>query len=231
MSISIPVPRKEFFIYGGDNSALQNAASNTVTTDDLVCSLSLQKGGSVKLIIDALSNTNNFSKIVCVDPYGDLELTLTQYGANINSQVFDFEWNPDWGNGTSMDEEIKVQFNFSDRLMENIVPLITNYATTKNMDLKFFHTSDTEFYETHENGVEYNGVMKNSYKLVYVDRDPTTNSALKAVNFFKDKVVAGGLIVFDDHTLFNFTSINDILLENNFSLVESGNWKVVYKKN
>lgn len=235
MSINVPISNEEFYVYGGDNAILQNAAANTILTDDLVCSLSLQKGGSVKIIIDELFSKNNFSKIVCVDPYGNVELTLTQYGANINSQIFGFEWDSAWGDGVSLDQEIKIQYNFSNELRDSVVPVIHNYAKTQGMDFKFLNIGDTEFYQTYQNGITYyldnTSVTKNTYKLVYVDRDPTTNNAIEATNFFKDKLVSGGLIIYDDYTLYNFTPVDELLMENDFTLVESGDWKVVYKKN
>jgi len=234
MSVNIPL-QNDFVIYGGDAEILYRSAGQySIKTDDLVCSLSLQTGGSIKLIIDGLASVNNFSKIVCIEPYGNTLTTMTKYGANVCLDSFNMSWDPAWGDSTSLTETIDVNFNLSNEVRDHIVPIIHHYSTGRGMDFTFLNIDDDTFYDMYANGITYfeNGVkeQKNTYKIVYVDRDATTECALKALNFFKDKIVAGGTIIFDDINLYDFSAVETELANNNFTLTALGMWKAAYTK-
>lgn len=243
MMFTVPLQNTTFAIYGSDIEILERAVANTIHTDDLVCSLSLEKGGTVKIIIDELAKQNNESKIISIDPYGNLPINITSFAAEMTRRIFlnyipfqlNIKWDPEWGDPTSKTNVIPSQWNFSDELRDQVVPIVHNYATSKGMNFKFFNMTTDEFYDKFNDGISYpidgNIVKKNTYKFILVDRDVTEEYAITATNFFKDKIVSGGIIVYDESTLYKFDNVHTLLVNNNFSLIESGDFKTVYKKN
>lgn len=234
MSINIPNSNDVFQTYGGgDIEILENAAANTKIGPELVCSIGVNKGGFVKTIVDALANTNNFSRIVCVDPYGSMEYTLTRDGANIAVTDAGLTWDESWGPNFGEDY-VQVQYNFSNEMRDSVIPVLHNYSASLGFDFKFFNMIEDQFYINYANGVSYfaNNVeeVHNSYKFVFVDGHPTSNSVLKTVEFFKNRIVSDGIIAFDDCAVYDFSVVENELLNSGFTVIEKGEWKAAYKK-
>lgn len=234
MTINIPNSNDVLYTYGGgDIDILERAAENTKLGDELVCSIGVNKGGFVKIIADSLVSTNNVGKIICIDPYGNLEYTLTRDGAKLAVAYAGLIWDPNWGPNYGEDT-VQVQYNFSNEMRDSVIPVLHNYCATSGFDFKFFNMTDDQFYQSYANGVPYfinnTEQLYSSYKFVFVDGHPNVSDVLQTVEFFKDRLVSDGIIVFDDCVAYNFAVVNDFLINNGFTLLEKGEWKASYKK-
>ena len=214
-------------VFGTDSQEyeiLWNAALELKNdTPGAVVEIGTRRGGSAKMIIDALHSKGNSNRpMFCIDPYGNIEIDCT----NLNMSIH----NPDRKiDGDPMSKELTSpqRFDYDNNMRNRIIPSLYYYAYQRGLNFTFFCLEDTEFFNRYADGVPvYNQFKKieDKYALVFFD-GPHTNEAIQnELNFFLERTVPGSVFVFDDLWMADHDSIVE---ERIFKL----GWKTLEKKN
>lgn len=190
-----------------DYDVLYRAAQKSRTVEGLVCEIGTRRGGSLKFIIDALTNTNKH--ILAVDPYGNIEYQAT--------------------------EDSFLRLDYTNDMKNETMPNLYNYVRGKGVNLVFFNLDDTEFMRRFSDGVpvynQYKAVI-NQYSFVFYDGPHDVCSIMDEVLFFLPRSVQGTVYVFDDILTYPHKEVDSYLLKNGFELLEQGanNRKASYIK-
>ena len=182
-----------------DYDLLYRAAEKAHNVEGLFCEIGTRRGGSLKHIIDAVTNTGTFRHIVAIDPYGNIDYTPGDHGV----QKFDYTnvmKNEAWSN-------------------------IYQYAQGKPVNIIFFNLEDTEFFNRFNTGVPVYQEVKqifSKYAFVFFDGPHDKESILSEVVWFLPRVDVGSVFVFDDVQAYDHDYIDEFLLKNNFERLETG---------
>lgn len=160
----------------GAYHVLVEAVMRAKSAPGLICEIGTRRGGSAKFIIDALvENQDTDRTLVCIDPYGNI---------------------------TYMDRDnMPVQFDYTNDMRRETIPLLTAYAYAKIKNFIFFNLEDTEFFERFADGVPTynNGKEKtNKYACVFFDGPHDYDSVCKEVQFFLPRTSVNSTFIFDD---------------------------------
>lgn len=208
---------------------LYNAAQQIKGVSGAVLEIGTRRGGSARLIIDALKENNDTQRAMfCIDPYGKINFPYT------NRHISKF--NPDIpleGDRDSADITVDVECDYSNNMRKRVIPPLHSYAYEAGLDFAFFKLEDTEFFKAFPEGVPvYDGykTIMNTYALVFFD-GPHSNKAVKEeVEFFVPRSTIGSVFVFDDIEVYDHDKFEKYIQENGFELLEKGNVKASYKR-
>lgn len=197
-----------------------------------VVEIGTRRGGSAKMIIDTLvQNNNNNRLMVCIDPYGNIDLDITNINASIHYPgKFEVEGDP-----MSKDVSFATKFDYTNDMRNRTIPSLYYYAYQNGLDFRFFQLEDTEFFNRYSDGVPvYDEVkrVENEYAFVFFD-GPHTNEAVDAeLQFFVSRTPIGGVMVFDDVWMMAHDEIVEQkwLFSNGFEILEKGEIKASYIK-
>lgn len=222
-------------VFGTDSQEYEilfNAAKAIKGTEGAVVEIGTRRGGSAKIIIDALSeNMDTQRSMFCIDPYGNIEIECTNLSTTMH--------NPDRSiEGDKMSKQItsKQRFDYHNSTMRNVViPSLYYYAYNAGLNFNFFCLEDTEFFARYGDGVPvYDQVktMENSYAFVFFDGPHDNESVDKEIEFFITRAPIGAVFVFDDIWMYDHDELveNKWLFPNGFEILEKQNIKASYKK-
>jgi hypothetical protein len=208
---------------------LYNAAKNIKGVEGAVVEIGTRRGGSAKLIIDALVEQNDTNRsMFCIDPYGNIDYPETNKAITTFSPQVPIE-------GDRMSTEVvnQIKHDYDNNMRNRIIPSLYFYAYQRGLNFTFFCLEDHEFFNRYADGVPvYNEVKKleNQYAFVFFD-GPHTNEAIQLeTDFFIPRANVGAVFVFDDIWMYDHDRFEKIMFENGFELLEKKNIKASYHK-
>lgn len=188
-------------VFGTDSQEyeiLQNAALNIKGTSGAVVEIGTRRGGSAKIIIDTLyANDDSRRSMFCIDPYGNIELDITNINASIHYPG-KYEVN---GDPMSKDTSFKTKFDYTNEMRNRTIPSLYYYAYQRGLNFTFFCLEDHEFFKRYADGVpvyEDFKRLENQYALVFFDGPHTNKAVEEELEFFESRSVKGSTFVFDD---------------------------------
>ena len=193
-----------------DYHVLANATRDIKDIPGLICEIGTRRGGSMKVIIDALLENRDFDRnVVGLDPYGNIDYNFTQ------------------------DETKKLDYT-NDMRNETFYSLY-GYVMNKPVNLVLHVLEDTEFFKRFSDGVPFYKESKtiiNDYALVFFDGPHHTDPILKEMEFFQPRTQKGGIWVFDD--VKDYYPHNEViepwLFANGWELIDKTVHKASYRK-
>jgi hypothetical protein len=116
---------------------LMDAVVITMGIDGLTCEIGVREGGSTKIILDLLKETNQKKVHIAIDPFGNI----------------DYEH---W-------ENIKEKLDYTNKMKNKMLKNLYTYCDENNMECIFFPLEDTEFFDKYADGIPiYNEKKKNN---------------------------------------------------------------------
>lgn len=203
----------------------------TTETPGAVVEIGTRRGGSAKMIIDALQENNNTDRsMFCIDPYGNIEIECTNLNMTIHNPDRKIE-----GDKQSKEITSPQRFDYDNSMRNRTIPSLYFCAYDAGLNFTFFCLEDTEFFKRYADGVpvydEYK-VLENEYAFVFFD-GPHDNGALeRELEFFTPRAVVGSVFVFDDIWMYDHDPIVEQkwLFANGFELLKRGQIKASYIK-
>lgn len=221
-------------VFGVDSQEyeiLVNAVAHVGHTPGAIVEIGTRRGGSAKLIIDTLVNTHNNNRAMfCIDPYGNIDLDITNINASIHYPgKYEVEGDP-----MSKDVKFPTKFDYTNDMRNRIIPSLYYYAYNAGLNFTFFCLEDTEFFDRYSTGVPvYDEEKKlvNEYAFVFYDGPHTNEAVITEISFFSLKSPIGAVWVFDDIWMYDHDMIEkDYLFANGFEVLEKKNIKASYVK-
>jgi hypothetical protein len=208
---------------------LVNAALVVNNTPGAIVEIGTRRGGSAKMIIDALASQNNTNRpMFCIDPYGNIEIECTNLNMAIHNPERKIEGDPQ-----SKDMTSPQRFDYDNSMRNRIIPSLYFYAYQRDMDFTFFCLEDTEFFNRYNDGVPvYNNVktLVNEYAFVFFDGPHDNKTLVLETNFFLKRAPVGAVYVYDDIWMYDHNAIEKMLFDAGFETLEKKNIKASYKK-
>jgi hypothetical protein len=219
-------------VFGTDSQEYEiliEAAAQAKNVPGAAMEIGTRRGGSAKMIMDALRDGIQNRPMFCIDPYGNIEIDCT----NLNMTMH----NPDRAiEGDKMSKELTSpqRFDYDNNMRNRIIPSLYYYGYANGFDFSFFCLEDTEFFNRFGDGVPtYNNQKKivNEYAFVFFD-GPHDNKCLELeTEFFTPRAVVGSVFVFDDIWMYDHDEVVEKrLFAAGFEKISKGNIKASYKK-
>lgn len=223
-------PDEVFSTDSSEYEILVNGVIKTKGVEGAVLEIGSRRGGSAKMIIDAIESIGEQRSMFCVDPYGNIDLEITNLNASTcYSSQYEVKGDP-----KSKEETLAAKFDYTNNMRNRIVPSLYYYAFSKGINFSFFFLEDTEFFKAFPNGVPvYDEVKKieNMFSFVFFDGPHTNQAVIDEMAYFMDKAPVGAVWVFDDIWMYDHDMIEkDYLFTNGFEILEKGNVKASYVK-
>lgn len=199
-------------------------------TPGAVVEIGTRRGGSAKMIIDALHSKNNSNRAMfCIDPYGNIEIECTNLNMTIHNPERKISGDPKSKELTSPQ-----RFDYDNSMRNRVIPSLYYYAYQRGLNFSFFCLEDTEFFNRYADGVPvYDNykVLMNDYAFVFFD-GPHDNKTLELeTNFFVDRAPVGSVYVYDDIWMYDHSEIVETkLFANGFETMGKKNIKASYMK-
>jgi|TARA_R110000851_G_scaffold141324_2_gene279189 hypothetical protein len=220
-------------VFGVDSQEyeiLVNAVKQIGNTEGAVVEIGTRRGGSAKMIIDALTETNNTDRsMFCIDPYGNIEIDCTNLNMTLHNPDRKIE-----GDLQSKELTSKQRFDYDNKMRNRIIPSLYYCAYDAGLNFNFFCLEDYEFFNRYADGVPvYNDekTLLNKYAFVFFD-GPHTNEAIEIeLDFFLERTVPGSVFVFDDVWMADHdTIVEERIFKLGWKTLERGNIKASYQK-
>ena len=221
-------------VFGTDSQEyeiLWNAALELKNeTPGAVVEIGTRRGGSAKMIIDAMHSKGNSNRpMFCIDPYGNIEIECTNLNMSIHNPDRKIEGDP-------MSKELTSpqRFDYDNTMRNRIIPSLYYYAYQRGFNFSFFCLEDTEFFKRYHDGVpvyqEYKTLV-NEYAFVFFD-GPHDNQCLDLeTEFFVKRAPVGAVFVFDDIWMYDHDKIvEEKLFAHGFETHEKKQIKASYIK-
>lgn len=221
-------------VFGVDSSEyeiLVNGAMAVKGVEGAVLEIGSRRGGSARMIMDALvQNGDNNRSMFCVDPYGNIDLEIT----NINASTFYSSKYDIKGDPKSKEETLPAKFDYTNNMRNRVVPSLYYYAFDNGFNFSFFFMEDTEFFKRFPDGVPvYDEVKKieDKFAFVFFDGPHTNQAVIDEISYFFDKAPIGCVWVFDDIWMYDHDMIEEkYLFPNGFEILEKKSIKASYVK-
>jgi len=197
-------------VFGTDSQEydiLVNAVAKIKGVEGAVLEIGTRRGGSAKLIIDVLWNNQDTKRsMFCVDPYGNIDLEITNINASIHYpgqyQVV--------GDAMSKEESFATKFDYTNEMRNRTIPSLYYCAYEAGLNFTFFCLEDTEFFKRYSDGVPvYNEFKKieDTYAFVFFDGPHTNEAVEEELDFFLDRDTIGTVFVFDDIWMYDTVAV------------------------
>jgi hypothetical protein len=211
-----------------DYDILIEAAELSRDVPGMAIEIGTRRGGSAKMIIDALVGTNK--GMICVDPYGNIEIECTNMNVTHHMPSVTVEGDP-----LSTEITQPLRFDYDNTMRNRVIPSLYYYAFMQGLDFRFFCLEDSEFFARYSDGIPFYNNEKtviNEYSHVNFDGPHSDDKVLEEVKFFISRTPSiGATYCFDDCWMYShFEKIHPLLLENGFDLLNKGNVKASYIK-
>ncbi|NBT09117.1 MAG: class I SAM-dependent methyltransferase [Chitinophagia bacterium] len=194
-----------------DYHVLSNSVNSIKNVPGIVCEIGTRRGGSLKVIVDALISSENLGRnVVCIDPYGNIDYPPGELEGNR-----------------------PLKLDYTNDMRNETLPALYEYLQGKPVNVVFHCLEDTEFFDRFSDGVPFYNqykIIENTYALVFFDGPHTLEALKKEVDFFDPRSVAGSMWIFDDVELYPHDQLEQILFENNWELIEKTQRKASYMK-
>jgi len=191
-----------------DYHVLGNAATAIKDVQGTVCELGTRRGGSMKVIVDALLANGDLGRnVLCIDPYGNIEYAT--------------------------DENCVIRCDYTNDMRNESYEAIYNYAQGKPVNIVMCNLEDTEFFLRFSDGYPFYNQFKqisNIYALVFFDGPHNQASLMREIQFFDSRTPLGGMWVFDDILVYPHDQLEDWMLRNGFEIVEKTQRKASYRR-
>jgi hypothetical protein len=208
---------------------LFNAAKNIRGVEGAVVEIGTRRGGSAKIIIDALTENQDTNRAMfCIDPYGNIDYPET------NKALTVFQPNrPKEGDPMSTETVNMIKHDYDNNMRNRIIPSLYYYAFSRGLNFTFFCLEDTEFFDRYADGVpiyQEHKQLVNDYAFVFFD-GPHINEAVETeLNFFLPRSVKGTTFVFDDIWMYDHDKFEKILFDSGFEILDKKKVKASYYK-
>jgi len=220
-------------VFGTDSQEydiLANAAKNIKGVGGAVIEIGTRRGGSAKIIIDALEQNGDANRsMFCVDPYGNIDLEITNKSASVHYPgQYKLEGDP-----MSPDVNFATKFDYTNDMRNRVIPSLYYYAFQAGLNFTFFCLEDTEFFKRYADGVPVYEEFKkfeNQYAFVFFDGPHTNEAVQEEMDFFMPRAVKGTTWVFDDIWMYDHDRFEKIMLDSGFAILEKRNIKASYYK-
>ena len=220
-------------VFGTDSQEydiLANAAKNIKGVEGAVIEIGTRRGGSAKIIIDALEQNGDANRsMFCVDPYGNIDLEITNKSASVYYPgQYKLEGDP-----MSPDVNFATKFDYTNDMRNRVIPSLYYYAFQAGLNFTFFCLEDTEFFKRYADGVPVYEEFKkfeNQYAFVFFDGPHTNEAVQEEMDFFMPRAVKGTTWVFDDIWMYDHDRFEKIMLDSGFAILEKRNIKASYYK-
>jgi hypothetical protein len=167
--------------------------------------IGVRRGGSSHMIMEAMKGLAK--PHIAIDPYGAID-----YEDRVGVHKTDY----------------------SNKMRNETLASLFNYAAENDYDFIFFNLEDVEFFTRFKDGVPlYRGEkeMITNFSLAFVDGPHATKPVLAAFEYLKDKMSVGGQIVFDNYDHYpHDEEVEPTVLSFGYELVTAGADKKVYKR-
>jgi hypothetical protein len=193
-----------------DYHILANATRDIKNIPGLICEIGTRRGGSMKVIIDALLENQDFDRnVIGLDPYGNIDYCCTQ-------------------------EETK-KLDYTNNMRNETIYSLYSYVINKPVNLIIHILEDTEFFQRFSDGVPFYKESKtiiNDYALVFFDGPHHTDPIIKEMEFFQPRTLKSGIWVFDDVKYYypHNEVIEPWLFTNGWELINKTCHKASYRK-
>lgn len=221
-------------VFGVDSSEYEilahAAASVGNDVKGAVVEIGSRRGGSAKIIIDALASKGNTDRsMFCIDPYGHIDIDCTNLSVTIHNPERTVE-----GDKMSKDISSKQKFDHDNTMRNRTIPSLYYYGYNAGLNFNFFCLEDTEFFARYVDGVPVyneNKTMLNDYAFVFFDGPHTNEAVIDEINFFASRSPVGAVWVFDDVWMYDHEMIEDkYIFPNGFEVLQKGDVKISYIK-
>jgi hypothetical protein len=219
-----------FTVDSQEYEILHNAALKIKNIEGAVVEIGTRRGGSAKIIIDSLlQNEDTNRSMFCIDPYGNIDYVQTNLSLSVHNPEVTLEGDPQ---STEITQAIKL--DYTNDMRNQIIPSLYYYAFKAGLNFTFFCLEDSEFFKRYADGVpvyDQNKKIEDKYAFVFFDGPHNTDIMVEEVNFFITRCVVGSVFVFDDIWMYDHDkSIESILFDNGFDILEKKNVKASYIK-
>ena len=206
---------------------LYNAASNIKDVEGAVVEIGTRRGGSAKIIIDALVSTGeNKCSMSCIDPYGNIDYVQTNRSLAVHNPEIKIEGDP---NSVEITKAIKLDYD--NDMRNRIIPSLYFYAYQRISNFIFFCLEDSEFFKRYADGVpvyDQEKKIEDKYAFVFFDGPHTTEAIEEETAFFIGRTNVGSMFVYDDIWMYDHDKVEKNLLENGFEIHEKRQIKASY---
>lgn len=208
---------------------LVNAAINVGNTPGAIIEIGTRRGGSAKMIMDALESRGNTNRpFFCIDPYGNIEIECTNLNMAIHNPDRKIEGDPNSKEITSPQ-----RFDYTNTMRNRVIPSLYYCGYLAGFDFTFFCLEDTEFFNRYGDGVPvYNEskTLVNQYAFVFFDGPHDNKTLIEETNFFIPRSNIGTMFVYDDIWMYDHDAIEEILFREGFEVHEKKQIKASYVK-
>jgi len=219
-------------VFGVDSQeyeVLVEAVKEIKGVSGAVVEIGTRRGGSAKMIIDALVENNDTARsMFCIDPYGNIEIPCTNLNMTMHNPDRKIEGDPN-----SKELVSPQRFDYSNTMRNRTIPSLYYYAYQAGLNFTFFCLEDTEFFARYADGVpvyeEYK-TIEDKYAFVFFDGPHDDKSLELETNFFMPKTPVGGVWVFDDTWMYNHDHIEQAMFSNGFQVLQKKSIKASYIK-
>ena len=185
---------------------LMTRALKKVSCEGASLEIGQRRGGGTKIIMENL-NTNN--KIhIAVDPYGELPYE-------------------------NRDNEDAKRKDYSNKMRNESLALLYPLSEELGVNFLFFNMTDEEFFCRFSDGVpvyDYDVGMVTNYCFVHFDGPHTREIVEKEFLWVNARTRKGSVIVFDDIGHYDHDSVERIIFQHGWKLLEKAKAKASYKK-
>jgi hypothetical protein len=219
-------------VFGVDSQEyeiLSNAALKIKGIEGAVVEIGSRRGGSAKLIIDALVHNGDTARsMFCIDPYGNIEYYCTNKSITGHSLGVEIEGDPN-----SLENTKPLRFDYTNDMRNRTVPSLYYYGLQRLSNFQFFLLEDIEFFKRYADGVPVYDQFKkleNTYALVFFDGPHDNPTVDIETNFFLERSTIGTVFVYDDIWMYDHARAEKLIFAQGFVILEKGNVKASYIK-
>ena len=206
---------------------LHNGVFGIKSTEGAIVEIGTRRGGSAKIIIDALeASGNSHRSMFCIDPYGNIDYVQTNLSLSVHNPEVEKEGDPQ-----SKELTKAIKLDYDNNMRNRIIPSLYYYAYQRIAHFTFFCLEDTEFFARYADGVPiYDEVKKieDKYAFVFFDGPHNSEAMVTETNFFMERSNVGSVFVYDDIWMYNHDAIEATLIEGGFEILEKKNVKASY---
>lgn len=208
---------------------LTNAVGQIKGVSGAVVEIGTRRGGSAKMIIDALANNNDTNRsMFCIDPYGNIEIECTNLNMAVHYPGTTVEGDP-----SSKDLTSPHRFDYTNDMRNRTIPSLYYCAYQAGLNFTFFCLEDSEFFKRYADGVPVYDQFKkieDKYAFVFFDGPHDNSAVLMETEFFVPRSVTGTTFVYDDIWMYDHDMVERCLFDNGFKILEKKNIKASYRK-